>query len=65
MDGEAEGLLEEDDGALDDGGVGLGLAPQQTEERRPKLDVANVSSLVTCSSVQPGNSKLSLLSTRK
>ena len=64
MDGEAEGLLEEDDGALDDGGVGLGLAPQQTGSR-PKLDVANVSSLVACSSVQAGKSKLSLFSTRK
>ena len=33
MDGEPEGLLEEDDGALDDGGVRLGLATQQSEER--------------------------------
>ena len=41
MDGEAEGLLEEDDGALDDGGVRLGLATQQSEEREKGEDVEN------------------------
>ena len=37
VDGEPEGLLEEDDRALDDGGVRLGLATQQSEEREKMM----------------------------